>query len=419
MPEKIPRKTPAEAVAEMASSKNALRKDWGVLCKGPIFHSTTTSLTSPIVSSSKISPSMCFAGGRTVAINGYNAGLIRHPRTVLVTATQKQSTRYSLSSGAIESQVNWDSSCGLLRSIEEVDFAGGHQRIVGRCSGDYTTWVSMNVDDGSIDSRLPIFSSSGGDPWGSFYHLFRRAGDLPSRIAVRNSHGHTVLQTIGSGEQASKRIVTSVYRESSSTREDRRLIRNLPGSRNAQTSINTVVTSLVSTIFGLTLFVIPFVYLRKLLRRQFSIRHALAAFPVVAIVLATLGLPTPKMWSSVSSPLASLTFGLLGATLIVALFTVARSTLQRRWVAPALAVLFLIVANSYSVVVPIVQAWTESPPIRYHFAWTNFLEPSLLAIHAFGLACIIVFAIKHVAVSLRDTLRQPVRLGETDLHESP
>ena len=238
---------------------------------------------------------------------------------VLVTATQKQSTRYSLSSGAIESQVNWDSSCGLLRSIEEVDFAGGHQRIVGRCSGDYTTWVSMNVDDGSIDSRLPIFSSSGGDPWGSFYHLFRRAGDLPSRIAVRNSHGHTVLQTIGTGEQANKRIATSVSQESSSTREDRRLIRNLPGSRNAQTSINTVVTSLVSTIFGLTLFVIPFVYLRKLLKRQFSIRHALIAFPVVAIVLATLGLPTPKMWSSVSSPLSSLTFGLLGVTLIVAL----------------------------------------------------------------------------------------------------
>ena len=336
------------------------------------------------------------------------------PSNVLVTATQKHSTRYNLFSGEIESQVKWDSSCGSLRSVEGVNFSNGGQRIVGRCSGDYTTWVSMNVDDGSMDWRLPSYRSSGGDPWGSSYRLFRRAGDLPPRIALNNVYSQTVLQTIGTGKPLTELIESSSSWPNESVLEDRRLIRNLPGAPRAEDSLDRAVTSLFSTIFGMGIFVIPFVYFRKLMSRQVSLRFFLATFPVVAIVLATLGLPTPKMWSTVSSPLASLAFGLLGTTLIVALFVVVRSAFQRRWLAPVLATLFLIVANGYSVAMPIVSSWFESPSIQFQIKWTNFIEPSLLAIHAFGLACIIVFGAKtlwQAAASLVSRFRK--RAGST------
>ena len=316
------------------------------------------------------------------------------PSNGLVTATQKHSTRYNLFSGEIESQVKWDSSCGSLRSVEGVNFARGGQRIVGRCSGDYTTWVSMNADDGSMNWRLPSYRSSGGDPWGSGYRLIRRVGDLPPKIAFNNTLGQTLLQTIGTGKQAGELLATTASEKNVGTLEDRRLIRNLPGAPRAEASIDRAVTSLFSTIFGMGIFVIPFVYFRKLVSKQVSLRFFLAAFPAVAIALATLGLPVPKMWSTASSPLASLAFGLLGATLIVALFVVVRCVFQRRWVAPVLAALFLIIANGYSVAMPIFDAWFESPSIRFHVKWTNFIEPSLLAIHAFGLACIIVFGIR-------------------------
>ena len=340
---------------------------------------------------------------------------------VLVTATQKQCTRYNLSNGEIESQVKWDSSYGSLETVQGVDFANGGQKIIGRCSGDHTTWVSMNVNDGSIDWRLPIYSSLGGDSWGVGYRLFRRAGNEPPRIALNNSRSQTVLQTIGTGKRSPDPIATSVSQKEAGSLEDRRYIRNLPAARNVETSIDRVVASLVSTIFGLGIFVVPFLYLRKLFKRQFSIRFFFAAFPVVLIVMATLSLSTPKMWSTVSSPLSSLTFGLLGTTLIVALFTFARATLQRRWLVPTLAVLCLIVAICFSVVLPIVYAWIKTPSIRFNVDWAFFIDPSLLVIHAFGLVCIIVFGIKgfsRVLASLLNQFRTKASPVETNLGES-
>ena len=198
---------------------------------------------------------------------------------MLVTATQKQCTRYNLSNGEIESQVKWDSSYGSLETVQGVDFANGGQKIIGRCSGDHTTWVSMNVNDGSIDWRLPIYSSLGGDSWGVGYRLFRRAGNEPPRIALNNSRSQTVLQTIGTGKRSPDPIVTSVSQKEAGSLEDRRYIRNLPAARNVETSIDRVVASLVSTIFGLGIFVVPFLYLRKLFKRQFSIPFFLCRLP--------------------------------------------------------------------------------------------------------------------------------------------
>ena len=339
---------------------------------------------------------------------------------ILVTATKKQSTRYNLSNGDIVSQAGWDSSCGTLGSVEGVSSSGGRQSIVGRCSGDFTSWVSMNVDDGSMNWRLPIYRSSGGDPWGSGYRLFHRAGASPPRIALNNLYSQTVLQTIGTGQQLTEKIPTQAIVENASLQVDRRSIRNLRGSRRADTSVDMAITSMMSTIFGLGIFVIPLVYLRKLFRRQFSITYFLAAFPVVAIVLTTLGMSTPKMWSTVSSPLASLAFGLLGTTLLIALFIVVRSAMQRRWLASTLLIMFLIVANCYSVALPIVRSWTEQPRIRFNIQWTNFIEPSLIALHAFGLACMIFFVLKflwQIAKSLLSRILKRTRSAETTLGE--
>jgi len=342
---------------------------------------------------------------------------------MLVTTTKKQCTRYNLSSGETDSQVKWDSSCGSLGSVEGVRLSNGRQRIIGRCLGDYTTLVSMNVDDGSIAWRLPIYRSSGGNPWGSFGRLFHRAGDRPPRIALNSLYNQTVLQTIGTGKPLAEQIANSSSWPNESVLEDRRGIRNLRGPLRSETSTKRAVASLVSIVFGLGIFVIPYVYLRKLLSKQVSLRFFFAAFPVVAIALATLGLSTPatpKMWPTASTPLVNLTYGLFGTILIVALFVVLRSAFRRRWLAPVLAALFLIVANSYSVAMPIVEAWTKSPSIRYKIQWTHFIDPSLAAISAFGLACIIVFGIKglwQVGVSLLNRHRTIASSAETNLGE--
>ena len=347
----------------------------------------------------------------------------------LVSVTSRTATRFNTTSGEVLTKVNWETTLGTLSTVQGIDRRSGKTCVLGRTYQGLRNyvqidkaWVAMDVDNGKIKWRLPLLDDYSGDPYGVGYKLLRRAGGLPPKIVLNNLKCQSVLATIASHSRVSPRLAEEpTSQRDAATWDDRRYIRNLPHLAGDESGVDRFVATLSAFPIGVGIFVIPFLYLRKL-RRAFSLRYLLLAFPVVAITILTLNQSPPKMWSTYPSVLATMGYGFFGTALTVGLFQAVRSIVRRRWIAAVIAAAFVFTSVSVFVFWPIVSAKLDNPMLRFEIGWRNLFQPINIGLFAFGIACIIAYGIKglwHVGVSLRDTFRQPVRLGETDLHKIP
>ena len=326
-------------------------------------------------------------------------------QTSLVAVTSVGGKRFDTTTGDLVSSVDWDPSLGTLRSVQGVDHSHGKTRVLGRTSMEERSgvvvdkaWVAMNLKDGNIDWRVPLLDSHGGDPYGVGYRLLRQAGGLPPKLVLNNLNCQAILPTIAAPVSSSSIPTSNLQAATGSVAhdQDRRYIRNLPSIGDARLSTDRLVVSLVSMLFGVGIFVLPALYVRGL-RDRYSLKYLLLAFPVVAIVILTLQTSPPKMWSTHPSVLAAAACGVMGTTLIVAVYQIVCSLVQRRWLAGILAVIFVAASLAIFLLWPVLQATLENPRLRFDIGLRNLMNPTLIGLHAFGLACLIWAALRVIA----------------------
>ena len=87
----------------------------------------------------------------------------------------------------------------------------------------------------------------------------------------------------------------------------------------------------------------------------------------------------------------------MGTTLIVAVYQIVCSLVQRRWLAGVIAVIFVVASLAIFLLWPVLQATLENPRLRFDIGLRNLMNPTLIGLHAFGLACLIWAALRVIA----------------------
>jgi serine/threonine protein kinase/outer membrane protein assembly factor BamB len=337
----------------------------------------------------------------------------------LVCITSRGATGRNVLDGRVLWSTDWDTQYGRLRSVEAVTAQNGKTLVIGRCVDADRTWVALDLTDGAAKWRFPQLGSGDGQIWGAGFQVVHRTGGLPPHLVTSASGEQFLVTSIASelpttkdslpkgGAEGHLASTFHPYRMS----EDRRYVRNLFHLADPRVGVERTLVSLHSIIFGLGLFVLPCWYLRGLLRRQYSLRYLLLATPVVAVVFLTLRLTPSEMWSTYPSLLSRATYGLMGATLLAAIYLVGRQILQRRWKTLLVSLVVVSIAIGIVVVVPIVHTKWSEPNVRFDLSWRHLINPAMTGMHLLG-------ALWLVQMAIRALVRSIWRLVKWRPHES-